>query len=203
MGLWTVYSRHLRSFRQPLPLYASFQYVLPSLWLSLTIEGIVSAAVDLQPVLDASTLLQLTPPKYRITHIPPPDHQHLSQQQQDPLSPQQREQLLIEQAVAAAAAFRAVAAEVSGLTSSSSSSSASNGHAGSSCGPWRPFMAPLLVNKRVTSADHFQETRYLEVDLAGSGLQYQPGDLLAIFPRTPAADVEVGVCVAVWGCGGF
>lgn len=59
-------------------------------------------------------------------------------------------------------------------------------------------MAPLLVNKRVTQRDHFQDTRLLEFDLSESGLQYQPGDLLAVFPRTPAADVEVGVCVRVW-----
>lgn len=165
----------------------------------------------LQPVLDTNTLLQLTPAKYRVTHLPapPPPHHHISnskqqqQQQQAELSPQQQqlqqEQQLIEQAVAAAAAFRAVAAEASGLSSpaatnhSSTNTSSAAAAAAPQFGPWRPFMAPLCVNERVTAADHFQDTRHLEFDLSGSGgLQdYQPGDLLAIFPRTPAADVEV------------
>lgn len=157
----------------------------------------------LQPVLDTSTLLQLTPPKYKVTPLPvqpaPPPGQP-SAHQQAALSPHQQEQLLIEQAVAAAAAFRAVAAEASGLPPGSpaqppTAAAAANGHAdGCLYGPWKPFMAPLLVNMRVTSAEHFQETRVLKFDLSGSGLQYQPGDLLAIFPRTPAADVEVRGC---------
>ena len=153
-----------------------------------------------QPVLDTAALLQLTPPKYRVTPLPAPPPSQPTAQQVAALTPQQREQLLIEQAVAAAAAFRAVAAEASGQLppgsaaqpATAAAGAAANGHT-SSCefGPWRPFMAPLLANRRVTSADHFQETRVLEFDLAGSGLHYQPGDLLAIFPRTPAADVEV------------
>jgi sulfite reductase alpha subunit-like flavoprotein len=141
-------------------------------------------------VLDTTTLLQLTPPKYKVSLLPAPP----TDQQQAQLTPQQREQLLIEQAVAAAAAFRAVAGEASGSsthdTAATPGSSTVNGQ---QYGPWRPFMAPVLVNHRVTSVDHFQETRYIEFDLAGSNLQYQPGDLLAIFPRTPAADVEVSV----------
>lgn len=153
------------------------------------------AVLLLQPVLDTTTLLQLTPAKYKVTYLPaPPAGQLTPQQQQARLNPQQREQLLIEQAVAAAASFRAVAAEASGSSmpsTTASSSTSTDTNNGQRYGPWKPFMAPVLVNKRVTSEDHFQETRYLEFDLAGSGLQYQPGDLLAIFPRTPAADVEV------------
>lgn len=151
-------------------------------------------------MLDTTTLLQLTPPKYKVTYLPAPPA--AQQQQQGSLTAQEHEQLLIEQAVAAAASFRAVAAQASGSSTanagaaaangSSSNSSAMNGHVH---GQWKPFMAPLLVNDRVTSEDHFQETRFLEFDLSGSGLQYQPGDLLAIFPRTPAADAEV--CGAV------
>eukprot|EP00775_Hariotina_reticulata_P011858 gene11858-12002_t len=47
---------------------------------------------------------------------------------------------------------------------------------------------------RVTSPDHFQDTRHIEFDIRRSGLeQYQPGDLLAVFPRTPPADVEAAL----------
>lgn len=148
-------------------------------------------------MLDTTTLLQLTPPKYKVSLLPAPP----TDQQQAPLTPQHREQLLIEQAVAAAAVFRAVAAEASG-SSIQDTAAAPDGSSmvkGQQYGPWRPFMAPVLVNQRVTSVDHFQETRYLEFDLAGSGLQYQPGDLLAIFPRTPAADVEVSLRAVLRG----
>ena len=54
-------------------------------------------------------------------------------------------------------------------------------------GLWRPFMAPLTYNSRVTSPDHFQDTRHMEFDLTGSGMRYAPGDLLAIFPQQSPA----------------
>ena len=55
-------------------------------------------------------------------------------------------------------------------------------------GLWRPFLAPLTCNIRVTSAEHFQDTRHLEFDLTGSGMRYAPGDLLTIFPQqSPSA----------------
>lgn len=44
-------------------------------------------------------------------------------------------------------------------------------------------MARVLTNQRITSSDHFQDTRHIEIDLEGSGLSYEPGDLLAIVPR--------------------
>ena len=44
-------------------------------------------------------------------------------------------------------------------------------------------MARVLKNERITAEDHFQDTRHIEVDLGDSGLAYQPGDLLAVFPQ--------------------
>lgn len=169
-----------------------------------------SCGVCLQPVMDEAAMLQLGPSKYKVTFLSAPQQQQniLEQQQYqqqlqaaDPASiPQLQEQHIIEQAVAAAAAFRAVAAQAAGMSNSSSvvSPAARSEHSTSSSpqtpayGPWQPFMAPLVVNQRVTSSDHFQETRHLDFDLEGSGFKYQPGDLLCVFPRTPAADVEVG-----------
>jgi sulfite reductase alpha subunit-like flavoprotein len=160
----------------------------------------------LQPVLDEAALLQLGPPKYKVTHLPggpqQPDNIARLQQQQlqaaagksPAAAAQLREQHLIEAAVAAAAAFRAVAAQAAGMMGAANGTSASQQQQQQQqqqYGSWQPFMAPLLVNQRVTSADHFQDTRHIEFDLRGSGLDYQPGDLLAVFPRTPAADVEV------------
>ena len=54
-------------------------------------------------------------------------------------------------------------------------------------GPWRPYLARLLKNERITAADHFQDTRHIELDLGDSGLAYQPGDLLAVFPQQSAS----------------
>lgn len=170
----------------------------------------VVCCCPLQPAMDEVSLLQLGPPKYKVAYLTTPQqHSNITKQQQyqqqlaaapDPATAEQiREQQLIEEAAAAAVAFRAVAAEASGMNSSSTSTSAAPGLAAgtpkqdtSPCyGPWQPFMAPLVVNQRVTAADHFQDTRHIEFDLEGSGLSYEPGDLLCIFPRTPAADVEV------------
>lgn len=164
--------------------------------------------------MDEAALLRLGAPKYKVACLPAPQQQHIINKQQqyqqqlaaapDPdTAAQIREQHLIEQAVAAAAAFRAVAAEAAGMVSSSTSSADANGSSGTASdipgppyGPWRPFMAPIVTNQRVTAGHHFQDTRHIEFDLSGSGLQYEPGDLLSIFPRTPAADVEVR-----WGGG--
>ncbi|GIL74048.1 hypothetical protein Vretifemale_4109, partial [Volvox reticuliferus] len=57
-------------------------------------------------------------------------------------------------------------------------------------GPWRPYLARVAVNRRVTAADHFQDTRHIELDLGESGLSYQPGDLLALLPMTDAGVVD-------------
>jgi hypothetical protein len=159
----------------------------------------------LQPVLDEAALLQLGPAKYKVTQLPNGPQQPANiarQQQQQQLlqaaagnsaaAEQLREQHLIEQAVAAAAAFRAVAAAAAGMaTAAAAANGAAQGQQQQQYGPWQPFMAPLLINQRVTSAEHFQDTRHIEFNLQGSGFDYQPGDLLAVFPRTPAADVEV------------
>ena len=53
-------------------------------------------------------------------------------------------------------------------------------------GPWRPFLAPLLANARVTAAGHERDTRLLSLGLRGSGLAYAPGDLAAILPAQVA-----------------
>lgn len=56
------------------------------------------------------------------------------------------------------------------------------GSSGAPYGPWRPFLAPVRENVRLTSADHFQDTRHIDFDLRGSGLTHEPGDLLAVLP---------------------
>lgn len=110
---------------------------------------------------------------------------------------QLREQGLQEAAVAAAAAFRAVARAAAGATHAAEEVVQAVGAAGQQPqplprhGPWRPFMAPLLQNDRVTLPSHFQDTRHIEFSLEGSDLCYEPGDVLCVFPRTPEADVEV------------
>ncbi len=56
--------------------------------------------------------------------------------------------------------------------------------------PGNAFMAPLVSNERITSADHFQDVRHLVFSTAGSSLEWQPGDALAIMPRQSAAAVH-------------
>lgn len=57
-------------------------------------------------------------------------------------------------------------------------------------GPQNPVMARLAENRRLTAPGHFQEVRHLSFDLQQSGLQYEPGDALAIVPRQPDAAVD-------------
>jgi len=59
--------------------------------------------------------------------------------------------------------------------------------------PWsrkNPFPAPLLVNRKLTGAASEKDTRHYEISLAGSGLSYEVGDSLGIFPSNPPDLVE-------------
>lgn len=53
-----------------------------------------------------------------------------------------------------------------------------------------PFRAPLSVNRPLTSEGSNKETRHFEISLAGSGLRYEPGDSLGVFPSNNPALVE-------------
>jgi len=45
-----------------------------------------------------------------------------------------------------------------------------------------PFPAPLLVNRKLTGTGSEKDTRHYEISLAGSGLTYEVGDSLVVFP---------------------
>lgn len=62
------------------------------------------------------------------------------------------------------------------------------GSVGTTYGLWRPYMAEVTCNRRITAPDHFQDTRHIEFALHDPSLTYEPGDLLCIFPQqSPAA----------------
>jgi sulfite reductase (NADPH) flavoprotein alpha-component len=46
----------------------------------------------------------------------------------------------------------------------------------------RPFAAEVLANQRITGRDGWRDVRHVELSLAGSGLTYEPGDSLGVWP---------------------
>ncbi|KAB8188355.1 assimilatory sulfite reductase (NADPH) flavoprotein subunit [Lysobacter maris] len=59
----------------------------------------------------------------------------------------------------------------------------------------RPFQAELLAGHRLSAASgprspQGRDVRHFELSLEGSGLHYQPGDALGIWPRNPPALVD-------------
>lgn len=62
----------------------------------------------------------------------------------------------------------------------------------------RPFSAPLLEKTRLNSRGSEKETWHLELSLEGSGLHYQPGDALGIYPKNAAALVEELIKTGGW-----
>lgn len=48
-----------------------------------------------------------------------------------------------------------------------------------------PFQAEVLVNQRITGAGSTKDVRHIELSLQGSGIQYEPGDALAIIADNP------------------
>lgn len=68
------------------------------------------------------------------------------------------------------------------------SSSESNGISqfGKDC----PFHAPLISNERLTSDDHWQDVRLIRLDVRGSGIKYDPGDVVMIQPQNSEDSVQ-------------
>lgn len=147
----------------------------------------------LQPQLTASSLLQLGQPKFRVTYLGgsgTAQGQALdtstatttTSSSQGGCSPGDA---AWQEAVAAGVAFRRVALAASGcpLPPEALAATAGGGAqgppsssgSGAKHGPWCPFFAPVLANRRITAESHFQDTRHLELGLAGSGLAYEPG----------------------------
>ncbi|HKZ10472.1 MAG TPA: assimilatory sulfite reductase (NADPH) flavoprotein subunit [Rhodanobacteraceae bacterium] len=54
----------------------------------------------------------------------------------------------------------------------------------------KPFKAEVLANQRITADDSNKDVRHIEIDLAGSGFDYEPGDALGVVARSPAPLVE-------------
>ncbi|HKR76244.1 MAG TPA: assimilatory sulfite reductase (NADPH) flavoprotein subunit [Rhodanobacter sp.] len=50
-----------------------------------------------------------------------------------------------------------------------------------------PYAAEVLENQRIVSRDSAREVRHIELSLQGSGLRYEPGDALGVWPRNPPA----------------
>lgn len=51
-------------------------------------------------------------------------------------------------------------------------------------------MAILQKNERITSADHFQDTRHIEFELGEAGPTYDAGDIISIVPHQDDAAVH-------------
>jgi sulfite reductase (NADPH) flavoprotein alpha-component len=49
----------------------------------------------------------------------------------------------------------------------------------------QPFTAQVLANDRITGRGSAREVRHLEISLAGSGLEYRPGDALGVWHDNP------------------
>ena len=54
----------------------------------------------------------------------------------------------------------------------------------------KPFSAGVLANQRITLGPDSKDVRHLELALDGSGLSYEPGDALGVWPRNPQRLVD-------------
>lgn len=61
-----------------------------------------------------------------------------------------------------------------------------------------PFNAEVLENINLNGRGSNKETRHLELDLEGSGLQYEPGDSLGIVPENEDQLVDQLIAAAGW-----
>ncbi|WP_205746400.1 assimilatory sulfite reductase (NADPH) flavoprotein subunit [Dyella amyloliquefaciens] len=54
----------------------------------------------------------------------------------------------------------------------------------------RPFLAPVLDNQSIVARDAGRDVRHVELSLEASGLSYEPGDSLGVWPRNPSVLVD-------------
>ncbi|MFC5490115.1 assimilatory sulfite reductase (NADPH) flavoprotein subunit [Dokdonella soli] len=54
----------------------------------------------------------------------------------------------------------------------------------------RPFAAAVLANQRIVARASERDVRHVELSLEGSGLAYEPGDSLGVWPENPPALVD-------------
>ena len=54
----------------------------------------------------------------------------------------------------------------------------------------KPFLAAVLENQRIVSRDSGRDVRHIELSLEGSGLRYEPGDAIGVWPQNPPMLVE-------------
>ncbi|MEK3937628.1 assimilatory sulfite reductase (NADPH) flavoprotein subunit [Sporosarcina sp. FSL W7-1349] len=62
----------------------------------------------------------------------------------------------------------------------------------------RPFQAEVYENINLNGRGSNKETRHLEISLEGSGLEYEPGDSLGIYPENDVQLVEAMIQEAGW-----
>jgi sulfite reductase (NADPH) flavoprotein alpha-component len=53
-----------------------------------------------------------------------------------------------------------------------------------------PYLAEVVANQRITGRGALKDVRHLELSLGDSGLTYEPGDSVGIWPRNPPELVE-------------
>ncbi|HZA13960.1 MAG TPA: assimilatory sulfite reductase (NADPH) flavoprotein subunit [Myxococcaceae bacterium] len=53
-----------------------------------------------------------------------------------------------------------------------------------------PYLAEVLANQRITGRGALKDVRHLELSLGDSGLAYEPGDSVGVWPRNPPEVVE-------------
>lgn len=54
----------------------------------------------------------------------------------------------------------------------------------------KPFSAEVIANQRISARASDKDIRHIELSLEGSGLSYEPGDALGLWPRNPPALVD-------------
>lgn len=57
-------------------------------------------------------------------------------------------------------------------------------------GKTNPYPAAVLLNVNLNGEGSAKETRHIEIDLGDSGLSYEPGDALGVYPRNNPAYVD-------------
>ncbi|MFB9325578.1 assimilatory sulfite reductase (NADPH) flavoprotein subunit [Paenibacillus aurantiacus] len=95
-------------------------------------------------------------------------------------------------------ALNASASAGSAVAEAAAPSTASGIAVESSYSRTNPFRAEVLANMNLNGRGSNKETRHLELSLEGSGITYQPGDALGIYPQNDPALVDALLEATKW-----
>ncbi|KAG0598147.1 hypothetical protein M758_12G050000 [Ceratodon purpureus] len=180
LGGQAVVPRGLGDDQHPSGFEAGLDPWLAELWVALRQHVPLPAGLeDRRP--DETGIIILDPPKYRVTY-----YDSRAPESNLAAMPERSKTDIVERWIEHGRARAMVDSAGNPFGNAREHNSNSTGYGP----PSMPVFAKLLTNSRITSEDHDQDVRHIELELGSSGTRYVPGDILTLLPCQNQASID-------------